>query len=88
MAILFLLIALGLASVAGAVISAQTSIAAKRDASIANNAILQEVRLQNYDLCQRAERIAGAAGLPAEDCPVPGELAPNPPVKVEPQESP
>lgn len=76
MVVLTLLIVLGMFSVVGAVVTAQTSLSAKRDASAANNVLLREVRQQNYDLCRRAERIAAAAGLPAERCPKPGEVKP------------
>ena len=35
---------------------------------VANNALLREVRQQNYDLCLRAGRIAAQAGLVDEPC--------------------
>ena len=76
MAVLVLLIVLGCASVVGAVVSAQTAINSKRDASVQNNTLLREVRIQNYELCLRAERIARQAGLTDEPCPAPAELGP------------
>lgn len=65
---LTVLIVLGMAGVVGSVVNAQATLAAKRDASVANNKILREIRQQNYDLCLRANEIAARAGIDATDC--------------------
>ena len=75
MVILYMLIILGIAGLVASVVNAQVSVNTKRDASIQTHQILREIREQDFDLCQRAERIARQAGLRDEPCKVPAPIA-------------